>query len=426
MSLEDLSTRQKILIGIALLAIGVLGLYGIYVFFLKAPTPSPAPIAPTTGETAPKRTTPGLPSARTGTPGTPITTPQGTTAETPSGTNVPQALVPVPSPIANGGLTAVTALTALPVVAPARTANGKDLAYYNPEDGKFYRVTPAGTEAPLSDQTFRDVESVRWAPQATKAILEFPDGANVLYDFNAKRQVTLPKHWTDFSFSPSGNEIVFKSIGLDPEDRWLSVAAPDGSGVTAVEPLGKNADKVTVNWSPNQQMLGTYTESRDATHQELFFIGQHGENFHLAVLEGRQFVGQWTPTGDRMLYSVYSPQTNFNPSLWIVDAAPGTSGENRQGFELQTWADKCTILADNTTAYCAVPRNLPQGAGIVREIAKDIPDDFYRLNLGSGTTTLLATPSADVNATNLVTSTDGNYLFFTDTLTGQLKKMQLR
>ena len=41
MSLEELTLRQKILIGAGLIAIGVLGAYGLYYFLLK---PEPAPI----------------------------------------------------------------------------------------------------------------------------------------------------------------------------------------------------------------------------------------------------------------------------------------------------------------------------------------------------------------------------------------------
>ncbi|MDO8582292.1 MAG: hypothetical protein Q7S16_05480 [bacterium] len=430
MTLEDLTLKQKILIGAGLVAIGLLGAYGLYYFLLK-----PAPKAPTLGvEPTPsvveRPSRPGLPSAQTGTPGTPITQAPGTTPET--GTGAPQAGAPtlpseIISPIATGGLTEVTTLVQAQVTAPTLAENGKDLAYYNRDDGKFYRITPDGNAVPLADQAFKDVESVAWAPDTSKAILEFPDGANILYDFDTKKQATLPKHWEDFAFSGTSDKIAFKSIGLDPEDRWLAVANPDGSGTVPVEPMGENGDKVTVHWSPNQSMIATFTESRDGRRQNLFFVGQNGENFKLAVLEGRQFSGKWTPDGDRMLYSVYSSLSDYKPSLWIVDAAPGTSGENREQLGLQTWADKCTIARDNTTAYCAVPKVLPEGAGIVREVAKDIADDFYRVDLKTGTKTFIASPAGeDITAQNLALSQDGQNLFFTDTKTGTLKKMQLK
>ena len=430
MSLEELTLRQKILIGAGLIAIGVLGAYGLYYFLLK---PEPAPIVqvPPEEEAAPKRPSrPGLPSAGIGAPGVPITQAPGEAAPEAGAPTVPSAPLPpseIISPVASGGLTEITTLVEGKVAAPALAPNGKDLTYYNRDDGKFYRITADGRAVALTDQAFKDVESVAWAPDTSKAILEFPDGANILYDFAKKQQATLPKHWEDFAFSGTSDKIAFKSIGLDPEDRWLAISNPDGSGTVPIEPMGENADKVTVHWSPNQSMIATFTESRDGRRQNLFFVGQNGENFKLAVLEGRQFSGQWTPDGDRMLYSVYSSLSDYKPSLWIVDAAPGTSGENREQLGLQTWADKCTIARDTTTTYCAVPRELPEGAGIVREIAKDTPDDFYRLDLRTGTKTFIASPAGeDVTAANLTVSQDGQNLFFTDTQTGTLKKMQLK
>ena len=420
-------TKKKILLGVLLLAIGIAGSYGLYYFFFR--TPPPSVVSPTpTEEAAPTTRRPGLSPARIGAPPGAISlAPETAVPETPVPTTTTGVPLATPSPLATGGLTTVTTLTQTPVVSPARAANGKDVLYYQKDEGAFYRVTPDGASVPISDETFRDVQTIAWAPNGERAILEFPDGANILYDFTAKRQVTLPKHWKDFAFSPNSSKIVFKSLGLSPEDRWLVVSNPDGSGTTPVEPLGNNEAKVNVDWSPNQQMVATYTESRDGTRQELFFVGLHGENFRLAVLEGRQFEGQWTPKGDRLLYSVYGPLTDLKPSLWIVDAAPGTTGENRQHLDLATWADKCTIAADNTTAYCAVPQSLPRGAGIVRDIANEIPDDVYRLDLATGAKTLVAVPAGnEVTAERLMLVDDERMLVFTDKKTGVLQKIQLK
>lgn len=418
--------KKRIAFGVGIILIGLLGLYGLYYFFFRTPPAKPVAEVPTTAPTTtPSR--PGLPVARTGEPGAAITPGGlGGTVTTPE-EGVPTAPTgPLPSPIANGGLTIVTPLTEQRVSAPALASNGRDVAYYNRDDGKFYRITPDGKPVPLSTEVFRDVSTVAWAPDTSKAVLEFPDGSNVLYNFAEKRQVTLPKFWTEFSFAPQGDAIAFKSIDRSPEDRWLAIASPDGSNATPIEPLGTNADKVTVNWSPNQQMIATFTESRNATQQELVFLGKNQENFRLAVLEGRQFEGQWTPQGDRMLYSVASPTVSYRPTLWIVDAAPGTSGENRKELGVETWADKCTIAPDNTTAYCAVPKQLPDGAGLVREVANTLPDTFWRVDLQNGTKTLLADPTKDTTAANLVLSEDGQYLFFTNLTTGVLEKVQLK
>ena len=80
-------------------------------------------------------------------------------------------------------------------------------------------------------------------------------------------------------------------------------------------------------------------------------------------------------------------------------------------------------------AYCAVPQNLPAGSGYVRELAYGVPDAFYRVDLTTGTNTLIANPLAEegrqVSATSLTLSSDGRILYFVDELTSQLRSLQL-
>ena len=75
---------------------------------------------------------------------------------------------------------------------------------------------------------------VTWSPTQTASILEYPDGSNIYYDFDTKRQVTIPKHWEEFSFAPQGDRITSKSIGFSPENRWIVSANPDGTDVKIV------------------------------------------------------------------------------------------------------------------------------------------------------------------------------------------------
>lgn len=418
-------TKRILTIG-GFIALVCLIAYGLWVLFFRPLPPPPTGVVPTPTAQKPSA---GLPSAPTGRPGVAITPETGTGPsaggiEPITTSEKPRAYV---APTATGGLTRVTTLTSGPISAPIRASGGRGVAVYSQSDGLFYRVTDKGDMTPLSARAFKNVEKVTWSPNASQAILEFPDGANVLYRFDGDTQVTLPKHWEDFGFDPTGSSIALKSMGLDPEDRWLAVSDPDGSNATPIEPLGDNGDKVTVNWSPNQQMVATLLKSRDGTRQELIFLGKNKENFRLAVLEGRQFVGQWMPKGDRMLYSVYSAATDYRPSLWMVDAGPETSGDNRRALNVQTWADKCTTAPDSRTIFCAVPRELPTGAGIVREVAKNIPDDLYRIDTDTGVKTLIAIPAGnDITASNLLLSENQKTLFFQNAQTGALQKIDLK
>ena len=300
---------------------------------------------------------------------------------TPSGTKPtePGALPTgkeTPSPEANGGLTEVKPIVSTPVAAP--TVDGQTALYYQPTDGLFYRLTPEGQVEKLSDQVFYNVSQVTWSPNKNAAVLEYPDGSNIVYNFQTKKQVTLPKHWEEFSFSPDGDKLAFKSMGLESDSRWLGVSDTEGVQSEAIEPLGDNAKTVTVSWSPNRQIVAYQREVKSTDKQEIFFIGLNGENFRSMTVPGLGMRSQWTPDGKSLLYSVSSPTNEYKPLLWIADASGENIGANRHSLGVNTWANKCAFT-DATNLICAVPRELPTGAGLTPGIADTLPYNFYSI-----------------------------------------------
>jgi WD40 repeat protein len=332
------------------------------------------------------------------------------------------------SPVAVGGLTQVETITPAAIVSNATlSGDGQGVNYYDAASGQFSKVLSDGSIQTLSDETFYDVENVAWAPDGNGAILEYPDGSNILYDFQTKKQMTLPKHWEDFDFSPQGDQIVAKSMGLDPDNRWLIVSDRDGSNAQAIEPLGNNADKVQVSWSPNNQVIATSRTGQPMgiNRQQILLVGKNQENFPGLTVEGWGFDYEWSPTGDRMLYDVYNMDNNYNPTLWIVDAAGSNIGLNRRYLKVNTWSDKCAF-ADNTTLYCAVPDYLPKGAGLQPELADDIPDTIYKIDVTTGKKSTVGKPEDASTVKQLSISSDGKYLFYVDQLTNQLNQMRLK
>lgn len=414
---------KKILAVIGFVAVTLgMGYMLYYVFFRPAPPPAAnvPPInapsegrLPSAGLGVPEPTT-VPPSAVPLAPGAPILTP-------------PTALPPQVSTIAKGGATWTATLTTRSTENVTATPDGKNLQYYDRSEGKFYRINSNGDATLLSDKTFRNVSNVNWSSDANKSILEFPDGSNVLFDFTTQKQVTLPKHWEKFDFSPDSNKIAGLSIGNDPTNRWLFVANPDGSGAELVEPLGSNADKVQVSWSPNNQIIATSRtgEAQGFDRQMVLMVGKNGENFKGLVVDGWGFDYKWSPTGSRMLYNVYNSNSDYKPVLWISDAQGDSIGSNRKNLQINTWAEKCAY-PDESTVYCAVPQTMESGTGLVPSLSDTVPDNFYRIDLRTGLRTLIATPYQGATARDVTISGDGQYLFFTDQSTGRLNRIQLR
>lgn len=358
-----------------------------------------------------------LPSAQTGT---------GQIIDTSDPTQLPTTeKEKIIDTVAQGSLTETSRLNNVSSKGVVLSSAGDSLQFYSEEDGKFYKIYDDGRTSELTDKVFYNVENVTWSPTKNKAILEYPDGANIIYDFDEKKQITLPSHYKDFDFSSSGDKIVMKSMGLDPENRWLLTSNNDGSRVQPIESLGTKDETVYPTWSPNNQVVALYTESVDFDRQEVFFVGLNGENFKSTIINGRGFEYEWAPTGDRLVYSVYSSNSDLKPQLWIVNSQGDSIGTNRQPLELETFAHKCTF-ANDSDLYCAVPIDLPEGAGWMPEIANDIPDRLYKINTKTGQKTLVAIPNDDFNISQIIVSEDEDILFFTDNKTNNIHKVRLK
>jgi Tol biopolymer transport system component len=284
----------------------------------------------------------------------------------------------------------------------------------------------------MTSDAFPEAEDIAWAPSKDKAIISFPYDSKILYDFTQRKQYSLPKETAEFSFSPNSDKIAFKYKGENRDDRWLAVSNPDGSEAAIIEPLGDKDNFVSVNWSPNDQVIATYQQSADANNSDIIFLGQHDENFKSASVAGRDFRGVWSPTGQKMVYSVYNAESNYSPKLWVMDAMGDNIGEHNTSLEIATWADKCTFSSSNSSnIYCAVPKYLEAGSGLYPELADSVPDDFYMINTTTGAKTLLAVPISssgynNFNAQDVYLSANEDYLYFTDKNTGKVIQIRLK
>lgn len=315
---------------------------------------------------------------------------QNTTSGLPI-TNTSQA----PSPTANGGPTIVNPLITTPTKFTTLSGNGVDLIFYDPVTGKFYQVDRNGTERRvLSDQEFKGLTDVAWSPSRQLAVLTFQDGRSIIYDFLNKRQASsLPSELEDFSFSPDSTRIAAKYIGPVANDNWLAIVSSDGMSATQIESLGDKVNQVQVNWSPNSQIVATYQESIDGDRQSVVPLGAKNENFKAIETNGRGFAGQYDRTGTRLLYSVYSSATSYNPELHIVEANGDSIGRNNIDLSVPTWPDKCAFSASGSEIYCAVPIGLNPGSGLYPELASDLPFEFMKIDVTTGLQQRLAQPT---------------------------------
>ncbi|MBP9802096.1 hypothetical protein KBC40_00740 [Patescibacteria group bacterium] len=327
---------------------------------------------------------------------------------------------------ANGGLTAVTKLSTAEVNGLKSTENG--LKYYDKSTNQFFRINAQGKPELLTDKKFYQVENIIWSDRDEKAILEYPDGMNVLYNFRTGKSVTLPVELSNFDFDASGQQITASWLGANAEDNWLVIANDDGSGMRLVEGLADKVKDVQIGYSPDNQVVAMYRKQYDLQRQEVFPITPQGQSLRSFTVQGSGFESQWSPDGASLLYSVYNQETDYLPNLWVTGGKSNNLGDLKVSLNLSTWPDKCTFGGENAL-YCAVPQGLPRGAGLYPDIADSYNDNFYYIDLNTGTKTLLASPVGEdgsYTAYNLFLSGDGSVLYFTDQSSGSLQSILLK
>ncbi len=318
----------------------------------------------------------------------------------------------------------ITSPNNFPILDATSDSSGNSVQYYDPLEKKFYRLDGNGQPVEMSSKVFHNVDKVSWSPDKNKAILEYPDGSKNIYNFSTDSQVSLPQHWQDFQFSPTGDQIAFKSIGQEADNRWLSIMNADGTQALNIEKLGANADKATVDWSPSRQIVATFQDGNDYNTKEVYFIGLNHENFKSMTVQGRGFESKWSTTGNTLLYSVYSDFNGYRPSLWVTNANGDTIGENTTPLAIETWSKKC-VFASDSLIYCAVPRSMQDGDGWLPPETLSTPDDVYAINLDTGAKVLISA-EGDYNMSNLILTADQQTIYFTDNKTGGLYKLPIK
>jgi hypothetical protein len=405
-----LSERARLALRVILflLAFGGLVAFFLFIFFFKKPAvnTTPQPVATSSPNTS------GLPTsgAQTG----------GRTVDT--GTS--QGLTP--SRVADGGPTQVATLTSGAVTSPTLDNTTGDIRYYDQGDGRFYSLDVNGNVRRISEQQFPQAETVLFSPNADRALLEFPDGSNVVYNFTSAKTVTMESHWTDFAFSGDGDEIAAKSIGNNPDNRALVVSASDGSSTRVVRNLGAESDSVDISWSPSGNVLA-FSRTGDGTsifgQHMVYLMDEEGEASGVLAVNGTNLLVSWAPDGKHFLYSVADALDDYRAHLWYNDARGDRNGDTRLELDIQTTADKCTFFTA-AIAYCAVPQSMPAGGGTDPGLLTST-DDLYIVTFPSGKVSRVASPEPAMQMYQLTVTQDGKTLYFTDE-DGKLHAMTLK
>lgn len=417
----DKTRRILLIIGLSVMVVGVAIL--IYIFFFKSLTPAVVPADQGTAAVNGGLPAVGLAGERTA---------SQVEADRLQGiVRNPAAGQSAPTLVADGGLTTVQPVTNQIVFEPYLNSSGQ-LVYYDKQTNYFYKQTSSGPQK-LSNQAFYGATQVTWDQNGDKAVIYYPDNNKIVYDFTNQKQYSVPKEFSEIEFTRDGSQLAAKQITKDPSQNLLVVFSPDGKIMHGVENLGDKGDRVTVNWSPNNQVVAFLQENRGSAGTEIFPLGQNQENFASVKVPGFGFKAQWSPQADTFLFSSSKADDGFRPRLYLGRGSADYLGSIQTDLDLQTSVDKCAFNAAGTKAYCAVPQNLPAVSGPFPELAQNLQNDFYQIDLDTGRVSLLGEPfltvegsQSTVDVERVFVSPDGGSLYFTNRGDGKVYQMRLR
>lgn len=340
------------------------------------------------------------------------------------------------SDIAMGGFTNSKEVVSKNVKAPNFSDINNGLVYYDRQNQSFYQTLDNGTTLKMSDNKFYSVVDVVWSPTKNQALIEYPEDENVpynkvLYDFDKDRALTsFQKEMNDFNFSSNGEDLSAKWVGDYQDHNYVVSSDIYGNDFKFIEPMGDKAKDVQTVWSPDGEVLATYREAIDGDRQEVFFINENGKNLNSLVVDGRGFECTWSPKGDKILYSVFKAQTDYNPTLWIADGQGDDLGGGKRYVGLDTWVDKCDFSSsEGNLVYCAVPDYLPTGSGWYPELATDIPYQIYRVDVSTGRKEKVANPVINNNRVSIeeiYLGEDDQILYYKNAADGHLYSIDLK
>lgn len=106
--------------------------------------------------------------------------------------------------------------------------------------------------------------------------------------------------------------------------------------------------------------------------------------------------------------------------LWITNK----DGSFKRRLNVDTWVDKCTFYNKNII-YCGVPKYIEEMMGPSPNLAINISDDIYRIDISKNLTEKIAIPATNQNIDKLMVSSNEKILYFKDRRTGRIYKIDL-
>lgn len=329
--------------------------------------------------------------------------------------------------------------------------SGAGITEFNKKD--FLRFIDKATghiyEAPLdtfvankiSNTTIPKVEESLWTQNGTGVVLRYIKTDNrTIESFYTKLATVettgtedgpvepktlegdfLPQNISSIAVSPLKTSVTYV-VGNSLSGGAIFESNPDGSKIKEIGRLPLK--ELLISW-PKQDTLALTTKASFGTDGVLFFLNRNNGSVS-TILSKSGLTTLVSPNASKLIYSENSGglTTSYIYTL---------SSKKSDRLAVQTLPEKCLWSnVDSNIIYCAVPTSVLLGElpDVWYQGVVSFSDEIWQVDLDTGETRRLASPKSisgvDIDAINLFTNKQEDYLFFTNKKDDSLWGLRLR
>lgn len=298
------------------------------------------------------------------------------------------------------------AISEQPVAGFNNESSEDTIRYYEKSTGKSF-ATHLASQLPttISDTRIPGFLSAQWSPKSHGEVIATKKPLGTEYTFvdaSTRRSTKIGIGLISVRISPDGNHIAYAEQG-DAGTLSIVVATIDGKEKHPL--LTTRLQDPELQWRTNNELVVRSRRPEKAGYDATLIDLEGNMMPLLSNKENLEML--WSPTGDALLYSYFTPSQGV--SLWIHILTDGADIP----LNIQTSAQKCAWHQSSLALTCGVPSHA--------SLARDIPanetatqDDIYTLDITSGTVDRIYTSISGtlVGVTHPLMSSSGTYFVF--------------
>jgi hypothetical protein len=312
-----------------------------------------------------------------------------------------------------------------PIIAP--TIDRGKVKYYLASNGNVLEANFDGSgQTLLSSVILPDLVKVLWSNNKNKVIAIFQENGQAKkysYDYTTKISTPLNDNIGWIAWSPDEDKIAYQYYNSATQENSISIANPDGSNWSNI--FQTRMKDLIVEW-PSSGQIAIRTKPSGLARSVVYTIDLGNSNFQKVLGESYGLSLLWSPLGDKILFSETNNQGK-NLKLKIADLGKQAIAE----LDFATLPEKCVWSEDNRTIFCAVPQTIPSSAILPDDYYQNqisFIDDFWQINLDTeeAVQILGANDQEDIyDADQLILSPMEDYLLFINKRDNLLYSLEL-